>query len=73
MNTGDKILESLNTIESEYRIYAVPEVAQFLKVNERTVFRLIEEGELKSIKVRSLVRVLHDDLEEYLAEAHPKK
>ena len=66
-------MESLKTIESEYRIYAVPEVAEFLKVNDRTVLRLIAEGELKSIKVRSLVRVLHDDLAEYLASAHPDK
>ena len=66
-------MKPLKTIESDYRISAVPEVAEFLKVNERTVFRLIEEGELKSIKVRSLVRVLHGDLVEYLANAHPDK
>ena len=66
-------MESLKTIESEYRIYAVPEVAEFLKVNDRTVLRLIAEGELKSIKVRSLVRVLHGDLVEYLANAHANK
>ena len=66
-------MESLKTIESEYRIYAVPEVAEFLKVNDRTVLRLIAEGELKSIKVRSLVRVLHDDLVDYLSNAHANK
>lgn len=66
-------MEPAKMIETEFRIYSVPEVAKLLGSKERTVFRLIKEGELKSIKVRSLVRVLHDDLAEYLASAHPDK
>ena len=59
--------------EQDIRIYSVPEVAEYLKVGDRTVFRLIKKGELKSIKVRSLIRVLHDDLVDYLSNAHASK
>ena len=66
-------MEPAKMIETEFRIYSVPEVAKLLGSKERTVFRLIKEGELKSIKVRSLVRVLHDDLVDYLTNAHANK
>lgn len=39
------------------------EVAKILKVNERTVRRWAESGEIKSIKISGAVRIMRESLE----------
>ena len=48
------------------KLHKLPEVAQFLRVSVKTIRRLIDEGKLKSIKVRGAVRILDRDLATYL-------
>lgn len=54
------------------RYYRVEEVAKYFTVSERTVYRLIDEGELKATKIRNCLRVSVEEIqrfEEMLAEA----
>lgn len=47
-------------------VYTVNELAKMLKVATQTVYRLLESGELKGVKVGRVWRVRREDLEEYL-------
>ena len=48
------------------KMYTAKEVAEFLRVSPRTVWRMIESGELKAIKVRSEYRIRHRDFVAYI-------
>lgn len=45
------------------RLLRIKEVAEILRVSEKTVRRLIDEGKLRSIKVRGLRLVRASDLD----------
>lgn len=47
-------------------LFTILEVAEFLKVSERTVKREIGDGHLKSVKARTSDRVKQSDLESYV-------
>jgi len=49
-------------------LYTIEEVAQILKVTQRTVYNFIKNGDLKAVKVGKYWRVKHVDLEAFLAE-----
>lgn len=53
------------------RVYTIEEVAEVLKVNPRTVNRLLERGELVGFKVGRLWRVSQEALEAYTRGARP--
>jgi excisionase family DNA binding protein len=44
------------------------EVAQYLRVSERTVSRLIRAGQLPAVRIGRAVRIRHSDLLEMLNE-----
>lgn len=46
----------------------VPEVAEELRISERSVWNLIRTGELPSIKVGGTRRVVRDALDAYVAK-----
>ena len=46
--------------------YTVDEVAAILKVNPRTVYRMLERGELRGFKVGTLWRVPQEALEAFM-------
>ena len=48
-------------LNEEY--YTTHEVADLLKVNYRTVTRMISDGRLKAIKIGNAFRIRRDDLE----------
>ncbi|MBA4544692.1 helix-turn-helix domain-containing protein [Thermoactinomyces daqus] len=48
------------------KFYTIEEIAEILKVHDRTVRREIERGNLKAVKVGSVWRITHKDFEEYL-------
>lgn len=49
------------------QLYTVPEVAKYLKVSPRVVYRLIEAEELKAAKITpKLLRVTSSALKEFL-------
>ena len=48
-------------------LLTLEEVAEILRVSVQTVRRLINDGELKAIKVRGQLRVKQTDLDDYLS------
>lgn len=58
--------ETIQTVENEFKMYSVKEVAAMLDITDRTVWRMIEDGSLRSVKLRRVVRILHDDLKAFL-------
>jgi excisionase family DNA binding protein len=49
-------------------VMTTAEVAQYLRVNKATVYRLIHEENLPAVKIGNLWRVRRDLLEEWLKE-----
>lgn len=48
------------------KMYNVQEVAERLSVSEVTIRRLINDGQLRALKVRGQLRIGEDDLTSYL-------
>jgi excisionase family DNA binding protein len=44
----------------------VEEVANRLKVTPRTVYRWIDEGKLKSLKIQGVVRITEEEYEKFI-------
>jgi len=51
-------------------ILTIKEVADYLKVNERTIHRLAASGELPGFKVGNSWRFKQTELEQYIAARH---
>jgi excisionase family DNA binding protein len=49
-------------------LLTVKEVAEILRVSQPTVLRMIGDGELPAIRVRSQWRIRHSDLDDYLQQ-----
>lgn len=49
------------------KYYRVDEVADYFAISVRTVYRLIDEGELKRTKIRGCLRIPHDEINRYEA------
>jgi excisionase family DNA binding protein len=47
--------------------YTINDVAGILQASPRTVRRCIDRGDLKSHKLKSLIRISEDDLKAFLA------
>jgi excisionase family DNA binding protein len=47
-------------------IYSVKEVAAFLGLHPNTVYRSIGKGELRALRINKSLRILSEDLQEYL-------
>ena len=52
-----------------FRLYTVTETAEQLSSSEKTVRRLIERGELRVRRIGRSVRIAHEDLAGFLAQA----
>lgn len=51
-------------------ILTIKDVADYLKVNERTIYRLAASGELPGFKVGNSWRFKQCELEQYIATQH---
>lgn len=51
-------------------ILTIKDVADYLKVNERTIYRLAAGGELPGFKVGNSWRFKQSELEQYIAAQH---
>ena len=49
-------------------IFTLKEVATYLKIGERTVYRLVQEGKLPGFKVGGSWRFKRTDIEEWIRE-----
>ena len=54
---------------SEYRLMNVCEVARYLGVSTKTVYRLVSRGEIEAVRVGRLWRFRPADLEEFVKKA----
>ncbi|WP_199051914.1 helix-turn-helix domain-containing protein [Aquitalea sp. ASV15] len=54
-------------------ILTMDEVAEYLKVSKRTVYRLAQSGELPAFKLGGIWRFRRSDLERWIAESVNKK
>jgi len=54
----------VNTISSAptKRYYRVDEVARYFSVSEQTVYRLIDMGDLKAIRLRNCIRIPAEEI-----------
>lgn len=51
---------------TELKLYTIEEIAQILRVTQRTIYNYIKEEELPAIKIGKHWRVRHEHLELYL-------
>ena len=53
-------------MENERIVYSIPEVAVFLGLSRSSIYRLVQEGQLEAIRVRSRLRVRPSAINRYL-------
>lgn len=58
---------------SEPFTLTVEEIAQRLRINRRTVYRMIERGQLRAVRAGRLWRVPMDSLQDYLRGRVPTR
>ena len=51
--------------------YTVQQAAAVLGIGRTSIYALIQDGELKPVKIRMRTLLLHDDLVALLARKHP--
>jgi len=66
--------DSTNTSQAVWKRYLrIDEVARYLGISRRTVYRLIEEEKLEAVKIRGCSRVRWDDLQRFEAYLNDAK
>lgn len=50
----------------DFKLYTIDEIAEILKVTQRTIYNYIKSGSLKAVKIGKYWRVKHSDLELFL-------
>lgn len=58
-------------MKAERIAYRMPEVAEQLSISERTVRRLIKQGDLPAVRAGSATLIRVDDLKAYVASMPP--
>ena len=51
---------------TEFKLYTITEIAEILRVTQRTIYSYIKEKELPAIKIGKHWRVRHEHFEEFL-------
>jgi excisionase family DNA binding protein len=49
-----------------FKLYTIDEIAEILKVTQRTIYNYIKNGSLKAIKIGKYWRIKHTDFEQFL-------
>ena len=52
------------------RLLKADEVAKILNISKTKVYRLIQQGQIRAIRIHPLVRVIPADLKEYAKRSH---
>ena len=63
----DQILEVTTVVEASSPAMTVRDVAAYLNVNEKTVYRLAQRGELPGFKVAGAWRFQQGDLDDWIS------
>ena len=53
-------------VATEPRFYTIEEVARILRVSGRTVYRLVERGEIRALRVGDLYRISQEALDAFI-------
>ena len=59
-------------VMAELKIYTVEDVADLLKVNARTVYKMVERGEIRSVRAGRQIRITGEALDAYLRGERPE-
>lgn len=57
---------------NELQVYCIDDVASFLKVAPRTIYKHLHEGAIKGIKIGNKWRFTHDQIKDYLQKLERK-
>lgn len=58
---------------ARHLLLTVPEAASELRVHRMTVYRLLEEGKLRAVRVRAALRIPRAELEKFIADQLPQR
>jgi excisionase family DNA binding protein len=53
-------------VMAEPKVYTVEEVAELLKVNPRTVYKMVQQSEIRSVRAGRQIRITGEALDAYL-------
>lgn len=56
----------------ETKVYTVEEVADLLKVNARTVYKMVDRDEIRSVRVGRQIRIPQDAIDAFLRGQRPE-
>lgn len=56
------------TIEWSPQVYTVEEAAALLKVNKKTIYRLVSREKLRTVKALRHLRITHKSMEEFVGK-----
>jgi excisionase family DNA binding protein len=56
----------MDTLEKKHAFYSISDIAEKLKVSQKTIRRHIASGKLKSSKIGSSYRIANDALEDFI-------
>jgi len=59
---GEKAATAVGPLTKRY--YRVDEVARYFSVSDRTIYRLIDTGDIKAIRLRDCIRVSAEEIRE---------
>jgi excisionase family DNA binding protein len=45
--------------------FRVDEIARYFSISKRTIYRLVEDEDLKGVRIRKAIRIHRNDLERY--------
>ena len=54
------------------KVYTVEEVAELLKVNPRTVYKMVDQREIHSVRAGRQIRIPQEALDAYLRGEQPE-
>ncbi|HEX2920670.1 MAG TPA: helix-turn-helix domain-containing protein [Bacteroidales bacterium] len=58
--------DSINKYLLNYKFYSINEVAEMLSFSRPTIYKIINEGKLKTIRINGQMRIKHIDLTDYI-------
>jgi excisionase family DNA binding protein len=67
-NSDCERINTLNSANLEERLYSVKDLAYILNCGHTKAWELVSTGQVRTIRVGRLVRILPDDLAEFMRE-----
>jgi excisionase family DNA binding protein len=54
------------SVLDDFKLYTIEEIAEILKVTERTLYNYIKSGVLKAVKIGKYWRIKHTDIQAFI-------